>query len=174
MSKLSDHNEGQRDGSRASGFDEIMENFNPFSSTEYKEGYRHGVAQQTNANPDNNDSSSGGPESGGSGSGCFLSTACTTAMGLPDDCAELCILRRFRDNHIATMPNGLIEIRAYYDLAPQIVAAIDRRADRTDIYRNIYDLVVKPCVRLIEQGVLDDAFNVYKSQTLRLTATVLP
>ena len=41
-----EHNRGQEDGSNASAFDEIVENFNLFSSTPYKEGFRNGVLNQ--------------------------------------------------------------------------------------------------------------------------------
>ena len=41
-----EHNRGQEDGSKASAFDEIVENFNLFSSTSYKEGFKNGVLNQ--------------------------------------------------------------------------------------------------------------------------------
>jgi hypothetical protein len=46
MGKQDDHNKGQEDGSKASWFDEVVERTNPFSSTEYKEGFDNGLANQ--------------------------------------------------------------------------------------------------------------------------------
>ena len=34
---------------------------------------------------------------GNDSGGCFLTSACTEARGLPDDCHELTVLRSFRD-----------------------------------------------------------------------------
>jgi len=42
-SKQDDHNRGQKDGANANVFDYIVEDTNPFSSQEYKEGFRHGT-----------------------------------------------------------------------------------------------------------------------------------
>jgi hypothetical protein len=171
MSKQSDHNEGQKDGSKASGFDEIAENFNPFTSPEYKEGFRHGVEQQSHSNPDKESSSSdsGGSESGGSSSSiCFLSTACTAALGLPDDCLELRTLREFRDEYVAVMPRGAAELTAYYELAPRVVRTIDAAQDPVELYGKIYEFIVHPCVQLIEEGLLEAAFKLYKRRTHQL------
>ena len=57
--------------------------------------------------------------------GCFITTACIEAKNLPDYCAELNILRKFRDEFIRTLPYGEQLIREYYEIAPLIVAAID-------------------------------------------------
>lgn len=43
------------------------------------------------------------------------------AMGLPDDCYELTVLRGFRDNYLKNRENGAQDIADYYRNAPQIV-----------------------------------------------------
>lgn len=51
-------------------------------------------------------------EGSSSGSGwCFLTTACCKYKGLPDDCAELETLRRFRDNYL----KGRNTVRSLYE-----------------------------------------------------------
>ena len=45
-------------------------------------------------------------KSDSSSGGCYLTSACTAAMGLPDDCEELSILRRFRDEWLSKQPGG--------------------------------------------------------------------
>ena len=99
--KQQDYNDGQRDGSRASVFDQIVQNFNPLTSSDYNKGFENGAANQ----PKDNDggSSTSGSSSGSSSdsssskSGCFLSSACAQALDLRDDCKELTTLRSFRD-----------------------------------------------------------------------------
>jgi len=171
MSKQSEHNQGQEDGAKANAFDEVMERFNPFHSSSYMQGFNHGIEQQSNSNPENRESGNSGSDS--KESGCFLSTACVVSLGLSDDCHELNTLRRFRDNYLITMPNGLTEIDAYYELAPKIVAAINKRPDRLEIHRVIYNSLVDPCVRLISLGLLDEAFRLYKLQTQRLSSALI-
>ena len=103
-----------------------------------------------------------------SSSGCFLTSACVSARGLPDDCYELQTLRNYRNNWLAKVEGGLAAISHYYVVAPKIVAAIDKLADRNDIYEMIYNKMVKPCVAFIEQEKYQDAFELYKGMTLQL------
>src|SRR5258707_368477 len=57
--KQVDHNRVQKDGANANVFDYIVENTNPFSSQEYKEGFRHGTPA-----PAGTDSIAGGNATG--------------------------------------------------------------------------------------------------------------
>ena len=56
---------------------------------------------------------------GGSSSSCYLTSACTEARGLPDDCAELTALRAFRDSYVRSQPEGESDIQHYYAVAPR-------------------------------------------------------
>ena len=103
-----------------------------------------------------------------SSSGCFLTSACVSAKGLPDDCYELKTLRNYRDKWLTKAEGGLAAISHYYIVAPKIVAAIDKLADRDEIYEMIYDKMIKPCVEFIEQKKYQDAFELYKGMTLQL------
>ena len=47
-------------------------------------------------------------------SGCFLTSACVEARGLPDDCYELRVLRNFRDSYLVKQDCGECEINHYY------------------------------------------------------------
>ena len=64
-----------------------------------------------------NDSAAG---SSGDSSWCFLTSACTAARGLPDNCRELTVLRAFRDGYMQTLPEGKRDIQEYYRCAPVI------------------------------------------------------
>ena len=103
-----------------------------------------------------------------SGSGCFLTSACTAARGLPDDCHELQTLRNYRDNWLKQQPDGVLLITRYYEIAPRIVAAIDTRDDRLEIYDGIYREMVEPCVELIGQGRYQEALEIYQGMTIEL------
>ncbi|HWS72754.1 MAG TPA: DUF4157 domain-containing protein, partial [Thermoanaerobaculia bacterium] len=82
---------------------------------------------------------------------CFLTTACVEARGLPDDCEELTVLRRFRDEYVRNAPGGEALIAHYYSVAPRIVAALDERPDRAAILDQIYGMV-RDCIAAIGRG----------------------
>lgn len=106
-----------------------------------------------------------------SSSGCFLTSACTAARGLPDDCHELETLRNFRDSWLKQQPNGIELIAQYYEVAPKIVASIDTKSDRFEIYDRIYRDMVTPCVELIGKGKQQEALEVYQREALELQKT---
>lgn len=106
------------------------------------------------------------PSSGGGG--CFLTSACVEAKGFPDDCHELTVLRKFRDEYLRPLPEGEAEIAEYYDIAPKIVAAIKSREDSLSIFSDIYDDLVVPCINHIESNKNECAYNLYKSFVLQL------
>lgn len=103
----------------------------------------------------------------GSG-GCFLTSACIDAKGLPDDCDELQTLRNFRDTYLRSLDGGQEEIVEYYLAAPKIVENIKKRSDSASVFDKIYDEMVMPCVELIKAGNNSGAHELYKSYTLRL------
>jgi len=88
-----------------------------------------------------------------SGAGCFLTTACCQHKGLPDDCEELNILRKFRDEYV---DKYLVE--EYYKIAPSIVKKIQ---DRPRVLDYIYDVIVN-CVGHIKHGNPEGALLDYK------------
>lgn len=103
-----------------------------------------------------------------SSSGCFLTSACISAKGLPDDCYEPQVLRNYRDNWLSKAEGGLAAISHYYIVAPKIVAAIDKLAERNEIYEMIYNKMINPCVEFIEEKKYQDAFELYRGMTLQL------
>lgn len=103
-----------------------------------------------------------------SGGGCYLTTACTSYKNLPDDCVELMTLRSFRDNYIAATPEGLRDIKEYYQTAPRIVRAIDASDERDVEYEKIYTDVITPCVSMINTGEKEGAYKLYKKMVREL------
>lgn len=103
-----------------------------------------------------------------SSGGCFLTSACTAAHGLPDDCHELTVLRNYRDNWLKHQNDGVTLIAHYYEVAPKIVEAIDKLENRLEIYDDLYFNLVIPCVELIEKGQNEEALELYRNVTLKL------
>lgn len=103
-----------------------------------------------------------------SGSGCFLTTACVKAKGLPDDCDELETLRKYRDTWLTSQSFGKEDIKTYYDIAPQIVEKIDKLDNADEIYECIYNEVIVPCVSYIKNEEYEKAYELYKKTILEL------
>ncbi len=83
---------------------------------------------------------------------CYITTAVCECLHKPDDCYELTLLRSFRDEYLLQLQNGEEMVHEYYDVAPSIVKHIDKRADASEIYAEIYGQYLKPCIHMIEQG----------------------
>lgn len=99
---------------------------------------------------------------------CYLTTACVGNKKLSDDCRELAMMRKLRDDYIALLPNGEAEISDYYATAPDIVGAIDARTDAGPIYDELYDNSILPCVELVEVGENEKAYEKYKEMVAEL------
>lgn len=111
-----------------------------------------------------------GTQSHSSGSGCYLTSACMShyLTNFDDNCYELTVLRWFRDNLVSNE-----DIKHYYNIAPQIVEAIEQEEHKDIIYNYIYDNVVDACVEAIENGNYEFAYNRYKESILNLEQTYL-
>ena len=107
-------------------------------------------------------------KSGQSSGGCFLTSACVEAKGLPDDCYELATLRKFRDEYLAKQECGKCEIAHYYRVAPIIVEEIKKSSNAMAIFEKIYAELVIPCVKLIEDGDYVGAHNKYREYVTML------
>ena len=101
-----------------------------------------------------------------SSGGCYLTTACTEAMDLPDNCYELETMRAFRDGYLThEVNNGKEIIEEYYTVAPEIVTAVNTQCDSKDIWRKLYYDEILPCVDLINSSRYEDALIRYQNIT---------
>ena len=100
------------------------------------------------------------------GGGCYLTSACVEAKGLADDCKELTVLRNFRDTYMKSTAVGCADICEYYHTAPAIVEKIKQLPNAMEIFENIYYELVVPCVALIENGELEQAYLHYKDYVI--------
>ena len=94
-------------------------------------------------------------------SGCFITTAVTAADGKPDNCYELQTLRAFRDEWLATTPQGQAQIRTYYAFAPLIVAELDKRPDSKSVYNRLLQNFIYPAIQAISRGDNEEAHGIY-------------
>ena len=98
---------------------------------------------------------------------CYLTTACMKyySDNFDDNCYELTMMRWLRDNIVSDSDKLL-----YYLLAPKIVENIETNPEekKEKIYSYIYENVLVPCVKFIEQGSYDEAYEIYKNSFLSL------
>lgn len=106
------------------------------------------------------------PKKGGP---CFLTTACTQHMGLPDDCEALTTLRAFRDGYMSKLKEGPAMIAEYYRIAPKIVQGIHGRPEEEADWHwsSIYE-IIRSCVDAIKNEHNDFAYEAYQSMVLHL------
>lgn len=84
--------------------------------------------------------------------GCFLTTVCCEWKGLPDDCAELTILRKFRDE---VVPESIV--KKYYEIAPAIAEKIKNDEKKLQY---AWEQINK-CITLIKQAKAQEAITTY-------------
>ena len=159
--KSDNHNDGQAEGSSNGPGGHLMHElvWRHVETEEFNEGYDNG-----RNNPSRDDSSSSGSGSSGSGSsgGCYITTACSRAGGLADDCNELKSMRKFRDDVLLVTPEGRQLVEEYYVIAPRIVARVDGRADASVVWAETLSSV-RSILRLIESGRSKDAISAYRT-----------
>ncbi|MBE8949089.1 MAG: CDC27 family protein [Quinella sp. 3Q1] len=83
---------------------------------------------------------------------CFVTTAVCGSFGKPDDCYELTTFRKFRDGWLSAQADGKNLIAEYYEIAPRIVANINRLANAAQIYKKIWQEYLVPCLNYIRSG----------------------
>jgi len=94
--------------------------------------------------------------------GCYITTAVCKSRGLPDNCEELTVLRKFRDEYIALLPEGPSLIDEYYRTAPEVVSVLDRDPESERLYDSLYETFIAPAVQAINEGDPEKALRLYK------------
>ena len=92
---------------------------------------------------------------------CFITTAVCKYFNKPDDCYELTTLRKFRDTWLAKQPDGKSLVEEYYEIAPDIVNAIDSSPEKDKIYMHILNDYINSCIKLVELGANDTCKKLY-------------
>lgn len=99
--------------------------------------------------------------SGGSGKGCYITTATLNYLNKPDDCYELNAFREFRDNWLSKQPGGIDLINRYYEVAPRIVELIDNSSNKEEIYNGLWLNYLSQCLNLIKSKEYEESKNLY-------------
>lgn len=102
---------------------------------------------------------------------CFLTTATSEALGLPDDCWELETLRKFRDGPLQSLDGGPSLIARYYAEAPAIVETLPITSHRA-MWARTWLFGVLPAAILCRIGRRKAALRIYRRMFLRLAAKV--
>lgn len=103
---------------------------------------------------------------------CFISTACVRSMGLPDDCEELTVMRRFRDEYVRLLEGGELIVARYYATSPRILARIHESPQAELVLHRLYARVSR-CVALAKAGDNAGALAEYLDMVTTLEQTYL-
>ena len=95
-----------------------------------------------------------------SGGGCFLTTACCEYKNKADDCYELTMMRKLRDEYIIGTLGRKDLVDDYYAYAPGIVEKIRNADNSAELFEKIYSDIAE-CVELAENNKNDLAFEKY-------------
>lgn len=93
---------------------------------------------------------------------CFISTAVYLSLGLNDDCYDLELLRKYRDEYLLKEKKLISDVELYYDMSPKIVIQINQEADSDEVYQYLYNKYIKEAVYKIENGEYNEAYSIYK------------
>lgn len=104
--------------------------------------------------------------------GCYITTAVCEFYGKPDDCHELTQFRRFRDEWLVKQKGGKELIERYYKEAPSVVKRIDSREDRADIYKELNNNYIIPCVKCIDNQRFKDCKALYLEMLDKMKAVL--
>jgi hypothetical protein len=87
---------------------------------------------------------------------------------LPDQCEELTVLRKFRDDYMRDSPKGNQLVKDYYRIGPQLVKSIEKDKNKASTYRYIYTCIKKACAK-IAMHENESAQTVYTKMVKRLS-----
>ena len=99
---------------------------------------------------------------------CYITTAVCASLGKPDDCYELNLMRRYRDEYLVNQKGGEGIVAEYYDIAPTIVNRINRMENSEDVYADIWCRYLHPCVSMIESDNLEACRKIYTDMVYSL------
>jgi len=92
---------------------------------------------------------------------CFITTAVCKSRNLPDDCSELVTLRAFRDDFMLASDEGKALVKRYYEVAPIIVAAIDKLPNAASVYEYLNNTFITQALQRIGAGHFEIAQLIY-------------
>lgn len=106
-------------------------------------------------------------------SDCFITTAVCSTLNKGDDCAELTSFRQFRDGWLTNDDGGQVLIQEYYQIAPQIVRAIDAKDNASVIYTEIWEEYLSPALTALQAADNQSTKDIYVEMVRTLQAEYL-
>ena len=102
-------------------------------------------------------------------SNCYITTAMVQHRGLPDDCHELTVLRRFRTEYIAASRDAqkLADLQEYERLGPRVARWLRAHPRRGELLEWVAT-TVEQAVCFIERGDNEAAYALYRNRILGL------
>ena len=80
---------------------------------------------------------------------------------MSDDCHEMKILRKYRDILVEEDELFRNKVIEYYRKAPLIIQGIESCDNSSDVYNDLYEEMIKPCVKLLDAGKVSEAKELY-------------
>lgn len=99
---------------------------------------------------------------------CYITTAVCEGLGKGADCAELRLLKDYRDRYMEATPEGRAMVEEYYDIAPTIVKRIEKEADSREIYLGLYRDYIVPCIHMIQDRQYEECRDTYQDMVMEL------
>jgi len=94
--------------------------------------------------------------------GCYITTATFKALKTQNDkCEELELFRWYRDKILAKEADGKKLIEEYYQTAPLIVEKINSQPNAEEIYHNLWENYLKPCLEHLKRGEYQKVKTLY-------------
>ncbi len=87
--------------------------------------------------------------SSGNNKGCFITTSVCESQGLPDNCYELEMLRKYRDTKLMNDNNYTKLVYKYYEIAPKLVSKLENNIELSNF---LYSNYIAPIVCMIEEN----------------------
>lgn len=102
--------------------------------------------------------------------GCFITTAVCSTFCKPDDCDELTAFRKFRDTFMSENEEMKEEVSRYYDIAPRICEAIEKRGKEysKNTYSWIWDTFLSKAYDALNNHEFEKAHEIYRDMVLKL------
>lgn len=104
---------------------------------------------------------------------CYITTAVCQHQNKPDDCYELTTLRSYRDQYLMQTEAGREIVNEYYNVAPELVMMIDMQENANQLYQNIYEDYLTPCIHNIENERNEECCDLYMQMVNNLKKTYL-
>lgn len=99
---------------------------------------------------------------------CYITTAVCESLGKEDDCYELSLLRNYRDTYLMSTKEGRELVEEYYNIAPTIVTRINKTENAADLYQDIWNIYLKPCIQCIEENRKEECQTRYMEMVMEL------